>query len=245
MSQTDSIVFGGTRIDYSIQRTSRRKTLAITVSPDRSVTVAAPKGTRRTLVAKKVYQKAEWIVRQQERLRRNGRQSAKKFVSGESFPYLGRQYQLKVVPQSTAPSIPQAVVLRGRLVIPVARRWGVERRRLAVRAALTAWYREHANVQIQSAVGRFSARLGVAVTGVEIREMKTRWGSGGPNGRLRFHWRIVMAPKRLLEYVVAHELCHIRYQNHSREFWRLLGHVMPDYQQRRQELERLGPALTL
>ncbi len=85
--------------------------------------------------------------------------------------------------------------------------------------------------------------MGVTAKSVEVREMKTRWGSGGPGGRLRFNWRIVMAPKRLLEYVVAHELCHIRYHDHSREFWRLLGRVMPDYKQRQQELERLGPSL--
>ena len=245
MNQADNVVFGGTRIDYSIQRTSRRKTIAITVSPDRSVTVAVPKGTRRTLVAKKVHQKAEWIVRQQERLRRNGRQTAKTFVSGESYRYLGRQYQLKILRHSTVPSIPHASMFRGRFVVPVARRWGAERRRSAVRAALAAWYREHADVQIQSAVDRFSARLGVAVVSVELREMKIRWGSGGTDGRLRFNWRIVMAPKRLLEYVVAHELCHVRYHDHSREFWRLLSRVMPDYEQRRQELERMGPTLTV
>jgi len=245
MSQVDNVVFGGTRIDYSIQRTSRRKTIAITVSPNMSVIVAAPKGTRRTLVAKKVHQKADWIVRQQERLRRNGRQSTKTFVSGESFRYLGRQYQLKILRQSTAPSIPHAAMFRGRFVVPVARRWGAERRREAVRAALAAWYRQHADVQIRSSVARFSPCLGVAAAGVEVREMKTRWGSSGTNGRLRFNWRIVMAPKRLLEYVVAHELCHIRYHDHSREFWRLLSRVMPDYEQRRQELERLGPTLTV
>lgn len=81
------------------------------------------------------------------------------------------------------------------------------------------------------------------VSAVEVREMKTRWGSGGENGKVRFNWRIVMAPKRLLEYVVAHELCHIKHHDHSREFWRLLSRVMPDFDQRRDELERLGPTL--
>ncbi len=245
MSQTDSIGFGGMRIDYSIQRTSRRKTFAITVNPDMSVAVAVPKGTRRTLVSKKVTQKAEWIVRQQERLRRNGRESAKSFVSGESFRYLGRQYQLKVIHRSTAPPVPQATMTRGRFIVPVSSRWGAGRRRSAVRDALAVWYREHALVQIQTAVDKISACLGVAPASVEVREMKTRWGSGGTDGQLRFNWRIAMGPKRLLEYVVAHELCHLRYHDHSREFWRLLSRVMPDYEQRRQELERLGPSLTI
>ena len=158
MSQQDSVGFGGMTIDYSIQRTNRRKTVAITVNPDMSVAVAVPKGTRRTLVAKKVTQKAEWIVRQQERIQSNGRELAKSFVSGESFRYLGKQYQLKVMLRSNGPSAPQATMSRGQLIVPVARHWGAERRSSAVRDALAAWYREHALVQIQSAVDRFSAR---------------------------------------------------------------------------------------
>jgi predicted metal-dependent hydrolase len=85
----------------------------------------------------------------------------------------------------------------------------------------------------------------VPVKGVALREMKTRWGSGGNDGVLRFNWRIVMAPRRLVEYVVAHEQCHLRYHDHSQQFWRLLARVIPDFQERRQELERLGPSLDL
>ena len=243
MSNADTVVFGSTTIEYAIQRTNRRKSIAITVRPDMSVSVAAPKGSRRTLIAKKVRDKADWVVRQQERLRRNGQRAAKECVSGESFRYLGRQYQLKVLRQPTVPANVQATMVRGCLVVPVTRRWSSQRRRAAVQLALVTWYRERATLQIQSTVRRYATRLGVTVKHVEVREMKTRWGSGGPDSRVRFNWRIVMAPKRLVEYVVAHELCHIIHHNHSREFWRLLSRVMPDHEQRQQELERLGPIL--
>jgi len=245
MSQTDSVGFGGMRIAYSIQRTTRRKTVAITVNPDMSVAVAVPKGTRRTLIARKVTQKARWIVHQQERLRRNGRVASKSFVSGESFRYLGRQYQLKVIEAPGAPSLPRARMSRGLLVVTVSRGLEAHPRSEAVREALVTWYRDHAETHIQPLVDKFSARLGVPVRSVELREMKTRWGSGGTDGRLRFNWRIVMAPKRLLEYVVAHELCHVRFHDHSREFWRLMSRVMPDYEQRRLELEQRGPSFTI
>lgn len=243
MSQMESIIFGSTAIDYSIRRTSRRKTIAITVNPDMSVSVSAPKGTRRTLVAEKLNSKAEWIVRQRERIRRNGQQPIKSFVSGESFRYLGRQYQLKVRAMPAVEVAPQASMSRGQFVVTVSQRWGMTRRRKAIRAALTDWYRQRADTQIKSTVERFSVRLGLSVKHVQIREMKTRWGSGGTDGRLRFNWRIVMASKPLLEYVVAHELCHIRHHDHSREFWRLLSRVMPDYEQRKRELEQLGPSM--
>lgn len=243
MSQRDKVVFGDTTIDYVVQRTGRRKTIAITVYPDMSVLIAVPKGTRQSVIARKVREKAEWIVEQHERLRRNHRHAAKECVSGESFRYLGRQYQLKVHRRTAAPIISQATMQRGCLVVPVARRWNAQRRRQVVEDALVAWYRERADVQIRSAVDRFSPRLGITVKAVEVREMKTRWGSGGADARIRFNWRIVMAPRKLLEYVVAHELCHIKHHDHSREFWRLLSRVMPDYKQRRSDLERLGPTL--
>lgn len=237
------VVFGTTNIAYTILRTNRRKTVAITVRPDMSVSVAAPKGTRRTLIAKMVCDKAEWIVQQKERMRRNGRYVPKECVSGESFRYLGRQYQLKVRRQPNIPANVRATMVRGCLVVSVSRRWSAKRRRVAVQSALVRWYRERAVQQVQSTVARYATRLGVTVKGVEVREMKTRWGSGGTGSRIRFNWRIVMAPKRLLEYVVAHELCHVKHHNHTREFWRLLGRLMPDFDQRRGELERLGPEL--
>ena len=84
-------------------------------------------------------------------------------------------------------------------------------------------------------------RLGVQYQSVRILEMKTRWGSGGPDGQLRFNWRIVMAPRALVEYVVAHELCHLRHSTHSPAFWRLLAQFMPDHEDRRQRLAILGP----
>ena len=156
MSHADTVAFGSTMIEYAIHRTNRRKTIAISVRPDMSVSVAVPKGTRRTVIAKKVREKAEWVVRQQERLRRNGRYAAKECVSGESFRYLGRQYQLKVQRRSNAPANVEATMLRGCLVVSVSPRWSAERRRAAVQHALVTWYRERATLQSISTVGRYA-----------------------------------------------------------------------------------------
>ena len=90
-------------------------------------------------------------------------------------------------------------------------------------------------------MGIEASRLGLSYVTIGIREMKKRWGSGGQSGRLTFDWRIMMAPRRLVEYVVAHELCHLKYNDHSRDFWRLLERVMPDHERRRTELAINGP----
>lgn len=208
-----------------------------------TIRVAAPKGTRRTLIADRVHSKAEWVIRQQERLRINGSARKRKYVSGESFFYLGRQHQLKV--HRKGREISQVGLLRGRLVVNVPRRWAAKRCKTEIRDALARWYRGRALSQIQPIAQHYAKRLGVEFQSTDLREMKTRWGSGGPDGRLRFNWRIVMAPRSLIEYVVAHELCHIRHPNHTRDFWRLLEKVMPDYERRRLELARLGAFYTL
>jgi predicted metal-dependent hydrolase len=245
MSAADRVVFGDTTIDYVIRKTNRSKTIAITVHPNMAVSVAAPKGTRRSIIANRIRSKAEWIIQQQERLRRNKSHLAKDFVSGETFRYLGRQYPLKVQRSATIPAAARVSMNRGSLVVTVGRHWSVARRRQSVQQALVTWYRERALQQINAAAGLLAKQVRVDVKAIEIREMKTRWGSGGADGRLRFNWRIVMAPKRLLEYVVAHEICHLKHRNHSREFWRLLGRIMPDCQQRRQDLERIGMTLQI
>lgn len=236
----DSVTFGGSRILYRIERTNRRKTLAITVEPDTTVTVAVPKGTRRTRIAGVVTNKAEWILEQQDRFSRNRVTTRHRLVSGESLLYLGRQYQLKVVSDSRVHVVPQVAMTRGSLRVTVSRRWSASHRREAVHSALVEWYRQHASSYLETVTERYAQKLGIQYVSVRVREMKTRWGSGGPSGHLRFNWRIILAPRRLIEYVVAHELCHVRHRNHSRDFWRLLGRVQPDYERRRMELELTG-----
>lgn len=245
MSQEDSVKFGSTRIDYVIERTSRRKTIGITVRPDASVRVAAPKGTRKTTIASKVDGKAAWILKQQECCRRNARRASRKFVSGESLPYLGRQYQLRLASSREVGAVVDVRLYRGSFeVVTPAGLDGVERAR-TVRAALVRWYRDHSLPLLEAGVEVFADRLGIAVPSVQIRDMPSRWGSAGPEGPLRFNWRIAMAPKRLVDYVAAHEVCHLRHPHHSPAFWRLLGRVIPDYAQRRGELQLLGARLTL
>ena len=241
----DKVTFGGAEIAYLIERTTRRKTIAITVNPDTSVNVAVPKGTRRTRISEAVLKKSEWILQQQDRFARNRTPVLKKLVSGESLLYLGRQYQLKVVRRPGRLRTPQASMTRGSIVVTVPKSWSTPRRHDATRQALIEWYRIHAQSYIAALTARTAKRLGVPFESVHVREMKTRWGSGGPSGMLRFNWRIIMAPTRLVEYVVAHELCHVVHGDHSRSFWRLLNRLLPDCEKRRMELELTGPKFDL
>jgi predicted metal-dependent hydrolase len=110
----------------------------------------------------------------------------------------------------------------------------------AVRRALTKWYRRLAGKRLPQRVEIYATRAGVACPPVLIRNQEKRWGSCSSKGELRFNWRIIMAPMSLVDYVVAHEVCHLEVRDHSPTFWRLLGTILPDYEERRARLRVKG-----
>ena len=109
-----------------------------------------------------------------------------------------------------------------------------------MRERLVAWYRERAALRVPERAATWSHRLELNAAPVLIREPKKRWGSADATGNIRFNWRIIQTPTRLIDYVVAHELVHLAHPDHTRDFWATLGRAMPDYEARREALRRLG-----
>ena len=112
-----------------------------------------------------------------------------------------------------------------------------------VRAALVAWLRRHAAARLPERVEAWRAKAGVAMPRVVVADQRKRWGSCDRSGTIRLNWRIIQAPMRLIDYVVVHELVHLRHRGHGRDYWRAVGRVMPDYERRREELRRCGAGL--
>ena|SRR6185437_10947338 len=228
------VQFGRTSIPYLIERGQRHRTVAIAVDPERGILVRAPHNTPITRLDDIVRLKAKWIInkrRQQEDL--PPRPTPREFVNGETFLYAGRQYRLKLV--SGAECAGQRVRLVGaHMQVSVGGR---------IRQFLVAWYRERAQERIESRMRVWAERLNAFPRRVSVREQRARWGSADVRGNLRFNWRIAQAPTRLLDYVIAHELVHLFYHDHTREFWSTLGRVMPDYEARRERLRVIGRAM--
>ncbi len=244
-TQIGEIEFGSTRIAFAIHRSAKRSTVAVTVHPNTAVSVVAPTGTRRIKINELVSGKAEWILRQQEYFRQHHNGYAKQFVSGESFFYLGRQHTLKVKrPRGDTTGL-DVQLLQGQLRVTVPKSVYLDDQADQVRQRLMGWYRRQARARIPAIANRYAKALGFRVGVVQIRDMKKRWGSADQEGRLAFNWRIIMAPRRLVEYVVAHELCHLKHHDHSKAFWKLLERIMPDYERRRMELAVHGPKYDL
>ncbi|MCC7541182.1 MAG: M48 family metallopeptidase [Deltaproteobacteria bacterium] len=238
MIETSSIQFGGTRIDYVVHRTSRVKTVSVAVDPDDGVVLAAPRNTSIDRLDRIVKAKARWIVVHLRRASDRPPPLAKReFVSGETFLYAGRQHLLRVVIVGDDDD-EGAVLDHGRLVVRVGARDPI-----AVRQQLVRWYRGRAAERLPDLVRRWSVRTGLVPSKVSLVEQRRRWGSCSPSGELRLNWRIVGASKRVLEYVVAHELVHLRHVDHTPRFWRALAMMMPDYEVRRAVLRDVGPRL--
>jgi predicted metal-dependent hydrolase len=234
--ERSKVHFGSTVIPYSIQRGRRLKTVAIGVDPVDGVYVRAPGDTPIGRLDVIVHRKARWIV---DRQRRHEDllppPSPREFVSGETFRYLGRQYRLKL--ERTDNSDAHVRIVEGRIIVPVTTRGGTQE---DARERLVAWFRERASLRVPERVAAWSARLGLQPSSVLIREPKKRWGSADARGNIRFNWRIIQMPTRLIDYIVAHELVHLAHPDHTRDFWATLGRAMPDYDARREDLRRLG-----
>jgi predicted metal-dependent hydrolase len=229
---THAVQYGTTRIEFELVY-AQRKTLGITVHPeDLRVTVKAPEGSALPDVEAKVLKRASWILQQQRDLERYlPHLPPRQYVSGETHRYLGRQHRLKVVENGTE------AVERSRhyLYVHVPDREDRDR----VRDLLGGWYATQAE---QIFAERLAAcypkveHLGVAYPELTIRVMKSRWGSTSPVGKITLNVKLIQVPKTYIDYVIFHELCHLKEPNHSPQYYELLDRVLPDWRERREKL---------
>jgi len=228
---THSVQYGDTTIHYNLTY-AQRKTLAITVHPDLRITVKAPEGTDLADIEAKVRKRAAWILQQQRDLERYlPHLPPRQYVSGETHRYLGRQYRLKVI-EDGAESVKHG---RSYIYVHVQDRVDTER----IKGLLDDWYRAHAK---QVFAERLAAcypkveHLSIAYPDLAIRIMKSRWGSSSPSGKIALNIKLIQVPKAYIDYVIFHELCHLKEPNHSQRYYELLDRVLPDWRDRREKL---------
>ena len=226
-----SVAYGRQTIRYEVRLLHSRRTLSTEVHPDGRVLVRAPLGSPADVIAERVRRRAAWISRQLADFERfHPRTPARRYLSGESHLYLGRQYRLKVLAHDLA-----GVKLgRGQLIVSLPRPSSSER----VKALLQRWYRDRAKVLFNEALDASLRRLdAVARPRLIIRAMRSRWGSLSLAGTMTLNVNLVRAPRACIEYVVTHELCHLKHRDHGPAFHSLLGRVMPDWAKRKEQLE--------
>jgi predicted metal-dependent hydrolase len=226
-----SVQFGRKRIEYAL-RYSRRKTLAIDVHPDLSVIVTAPVGSTDDAVRQRVEKRSAWIIQQQRFFETYlPTLPPRRYVSGESHRYLGRQYRLRVH-QADADAVKMS---RGQLNVGLVDTSKKER----VKALVIRWYRDRAEAVFREhfdAWAEKAQRHGIQADGFQLHRMKNRWGSCTGEGGILLNPDLITAPIMCIEYVIAHELCHLKEHNHGSGFYRLLHALMPDWERRRERL---------
>lgn len=232
-AQLRTVKYGSASIAYQLTFAPRRR-LSISVHPDLSVTATAPEGRSLEEIDERVRARAGWILKQLRGFEQyHPLPRPKRYVGGETHLYLGRQYRLKL---STGKD---GVRLRGQFFhVTTADRTDTGR----IAELLEGWYRRHAREIFPQRLERSLEMIrGLIDTppGLRIRKMSKRWGSCSDAGTLTLNLDLIKAPSPCIDYVIVHELCHLKVMNHGERFYRFLSHHMPDWKRRRERLNSL------
>ncbi|EPL6804148.1 M48 family metallopeptidase [Klebsiella aerogenes] len=232
-----SFIYGDEWINFD--RESRPYTTSrvlIKVHPDCRVVVSAPEEADDLAVLTAVKKRGRWIYQQLRDFRRQIEYiTPRKYISGESHYYLGKQYLLKVIEEPA--EVQRVKMLRGKLEVTL-RQKSPEK----VRQLLIDWYKTRAkDVFAKRLEAMLEQALWVnAPPPLRILTMQTQWGSCSPNGRLTLNPNLVKAPRECIDYVILHELCHLAEHNHSERFYRLMGQVMPEWEVVKTRLDEMA-----
>lgn len=226
------IKYGNDTIEYTLFY-ARRKTLEIAVHSDSSVIIKAPITSTLQEIEERVIKKAQWILKQKTYFNQfSPRKEAKKYISGETHFYMGRQYRLRIE-YGNATGVKLS---RGFFTVscPAESSW------LIVKKEMEKWYLQKAAIQFYASLDRCWSsfeNLKVSKPRIKMRQMKTRWGSFSRKSGITLNTELIKASKECIDYVVTHELCHIKHHNHGKEFYGLLEEIIPDWKKVKHKLE--------
>lgn len=227
-------------IDYQLMPGTNRSTTDIVIERNGAVVVRPPEGFSEAQVDAVVESKRMWIYRNLAEWRDlNATAVVREWVNGETFLYLGRSYRLSLVSDQDC----DVKLNEGRFCL---------KRNLidagghdAAKKAFETYYMAKGLQRIKDRVKYYAPKVGVEPSDLKVKDMGYRWASCSKANVLSFHWKCMMAPPKIIDYIVVHELCHIHHRNHSDAFWNEVDKVMPDYRERKDWLRNNGASLDL
>ncbi len=224
-------------ISYTLTR-SKRKTASIHVERDGQVSIIVPLKLSNDEVNGLIEKKLVWIYKNlAEWCDLNATRVEREFVNGEGFLYLGRSYRLNLVEDQSAPLI----LKNGCFCL----RTGSTGKKVNAQDVFKEFYKEKAVSKLTDRVGIYAQPMGVTPKGIKVQELQHRWASCTKAGMLNFHWKCMMAPLTILDYIVVHELAHLHHANHTDAFWNEVDKVLPDFLDRKQWLRVNGAGMSL
>ncbi|MCX6036484.1 MAG: SprT family zinc-dependent metalloprotease [Chloroflexi bacterium] len=219
-------------IDHLIH--SRRKTVALIIQRDGSLTVRAPLRMSAVHIQEFVHNHEQWIHKKQAQAQAAPPPLKKHYLDGETFLYLGKE-------------VPLTIVARQRFALTFSGyKFHLANSNLPkARQVFIRWYKAQALAVISERVAFHAEKNGFTWRKIRISSARTRWGSCSTNGTLSFTWRLVLAPPEVIDYVVVHELAHTQIKNHSPNFWHRLAEILPEFKRHVSWLKKNGRFLTL
>ena len=236
------IQFGNEKIPYELCWSNKRKSLGISVRSDK-VSVTAPEGTTEEKINQLLMKKAPWIRKQlQDYQEINPFMQERDFLSGEKLPYLGRLYRLKVIKEVNLQTS-HFEFQQGTFIATVPESLKETEYREVLYPLYKEWVTAKATTFTQKRLNRFTAKLREKPTRIQIKEQKQRWGSCTPDGKILLNWRIFLAPTSIVDYILVHELAHLKNMDHSTDFWNTIKMILPNYEDKKEWLRINGRKL--
>ena len=227
----------GVLLSYQLVRSKkRRKTISLHIKEGGEIVIYAPYRTTKEEIGKFIEKNQPWISKKLSEEARSIRKAEKAFNPGEKFLYLGELYPLEI--QESNNKGPPLKLSFGKFVLDQSR---IE----DAKDLFTQWYKGEAKEKIAERVNYYSNRLKLFPKRINITSAKYRWGSCSRDNRLSFSWRIIMAPLSVIDYILIHELVHIKEKNHSKRFWSYLESILPDYREHKRWLKENSHLLRL
>jgi predicted metal-dependent hydrolase len=237
LPQRRTLELEASTITYLLKVSSRARQLRLSVRPDTGLEVTTPTGVPVTRIEAVLREKAAWIEATLQRFTTQTPAATLALHDDATLPFAGMSLQLRFRQVPTATRIHVGLV--GTTLTVTTPRTDYT----TVRPALEAWYRRQAHTVIAGRVAHWNARYGFEYGRISIKDQKSRWGSCSHSGNLNFNWRLLLAPLDVLEYIVIHELAHLREGNHSPRFWALVATLCPNFKQHRRWLRLHGHEL--
>jgi len=247
--RSDRVVLGERAVAFKLFRVPRRRNVHVLVNDEGLLEVRAPWRFSLDEARAAIQEHRGWVLGALDETRSRIRMRPQ-LVSGSELPLLDERLRLRVLVDAQLSLFQSLGAVSCRLgsVERLGRELRVEVRAMeqsAVRRLLEGWYREQATLLLAPRLEPLAQTLDVSYARITVRAQRTRWGSCSSRGTISLNWRLILLPAALVDYVLAHELAHLREMNHSPAFWRLVESVVPDYRQRRRELERVARSMPL
>ncbi len=235
--------FGGIIFQITVVK-EKRKTVTLKILSDKELLLKAPSSFRDTYLKELIKKKEKWILEHTAMLAgEEGNFMSVRYIDGSNVYYMGKEYNICVryEEREGKKAVKTQILIKDENIMVETSDTSEEN----VKNQMVVWYKNQARDKITDMVWKYQPFVKKSIGTIRIKSQKSRWGSCSELGNLNFNWHLILLPESLIEYVVVHELCHLKYLNHSSDFWNCVKNILPDYEEREKELKKYGRLLSI